>query len=116
MTPEYSINPFDTQLGCRYPTPQERSFLVNFMTLLATPVGEEKAYDGIADMCGMVIDELYKNLADENSPNKYTSGIETAIDQAIEDILIEAREFYRERGIISDEEWKVYMNTLEFEA
>ena len=20
MTPEYSINPFDTQLGCRYPT------------------------------------------------------------------------------------------------
>ena len=26
MTRDYSINPFDTQLGCRYPTPQERAF------------------------------------------------------------------------------------------
>ena len=41
MTPEFSINPFDTQLGCRYPTPQERSFLVNFLTLLSTPLGAE---------------------------------------------------------------------------
>jgi intracellular multiplication protein IcmB len=37
MTPDYSINPFDTQLGCRYPTPADRNFLVNFLTLLGTP-------------------------------------------------------------------------------
>ena len=68
MTPEYAINPFDTQLGCRFPTPQERSFLVNFLTLLATPVGAEKPYDGIADMSGMVVDELYKSFADDGNP------------------------------------------------
>jgi len=50
MTPDYSINPFDTQLGCRFPTAQERGFLVNFITLLSTPLGSERPYDGIPDM------------------------------------------------------------------
>ena len=44
MTPDYAINPFDTQLGCRYPMPQERSFLLNFLILLSTP-GETSPYD-----------------------------------------------------------------------
>jgi intracellular multiplication protein IcmB len=86
MTPEYSINPFDTQLGCRYPTPQDRSFLVNFITLLATPLGAEKPYDGIADMSGLIVDELYKNLVDENKPYVYTPNIEPLVDAILEEI------------------------------
>jgi intracellular multiplication protein IcmB len=86
MTPEYSINPFDTQLGCRFPTPQERSFLVNFLTLLATPLGAEKAYDGIADMAGLVVDELYKSLSDSGKPYSYTQGIEPLVDGILEEI------------------------------
>ena len=38
MRSDYAINPFDTQLGCRHPTPQERAFLVNFLILLSTPI------------------------------------------------------------------------------
>ena len=83
MTPNYAINPFDTQLGSRYPTPLERSFLVNFITLLATPIGESKAYDGIADMVGMVVDELYKSLSDGNAPHRYTPEMEPTIDPII---------------------------------
>ncbi len=86
MTPDYSINPFDTQLGARYPTPQERSFLVNFLTLLATPLGEDRPYDGVADMAGMVVDELYKVLADNGNPYTYTAGLETIVDEIIEEI------------------------------
>ncbi len=86
MTPEYSINPFDTQLGCRKPTPQERAFLVNFISLLATPVGEQKAYDGIADMSGMIVDELYKLLSDGHNPNKYTRDLEPKIDKVLDEI------------------------------
>lgn len=86
MTPDYSINPFDTQLGCRYPTPQERSFLVNFLSLLATPIGEAKPYDGIADMAGMVIDELYKNLADDHAPHRYARDMDPRIDSVLDDI------------------------------
>lgn len=86
MAPNYSINPFDTQLGCRKPTPQERSFLVNFITLLATPVNEPKAYDGISDMTGMVVDEVYKNLTDNQNPNKYTRDLEPEIDKCLDSI------------------------------
>lgn len=34
-------------------------------------------------------------------------------EQVIEDVMKEAREYYRKKGLISDEEWAVYMKTLE---
>ena len=68
MSEEFSINPFDTQLGCRYPTPQERGFIVNFLALLVTPVGKSSTYDGMIDMIGMVVDETYKSYSDKESP------------------------------------------------
>ena len=86
MTPEYSINPFDTQLGCRYPNASERSFLVNFLTLLTTPLGALKPYDGMADLAGMVADELYKAFADEFNPTPYAPGVEELIDGILEEI------------------------------
>ena len=57
MSDAYAINPFDTQLGARMPLPQERAFLVNLVTLLATPVGMDVPYDGVSDMAGMLVDE-----------------------------------------------------------
>jgi len=86
MLPEYSINPFDTQLGSRYPTPSERSFLVNFLALLTTPLGTDKPYDGMPDLAGMVVDELYKGLADEYNPAPYSQGLEELIDGLLEEI------------------------------
>ncbi|HBI21293.1 MAG TPA: type IV secretion protein IcmB, partial [Legionella sp.] len=86
MVPEFSINPFDTQLGCRYPTASERSFLVNFLTLLTTPLGAAKPYDGMPDLAGMVVDELYKSLTDEYKPTPYDPGIEEFIDSILEEI------------------------------
>lgn len=89
MTPEYSINPFDTQLGSRYPTPLERSFLVNFLTLLATPLGAQKSYDGITDLAGMVVDLLYKDKSDLHNPNRYNTAIEHEIDTALLDLKMD---------------------------
>lgn len=86
MTPEFSINPFDTQLGCRYPTPQERSFLVNFITLLTTPLGAAKPYDGMPDMAGLVVDEIYKAFADSGKPRLYTQGLISLVDDVLTDI------------------------------
>jgi intracellular multiplication protein IcmB len=86
MTPDYAINPFDTQLGCRFPSPQERSFLVNFVTLLATPLGSERPYDGVSDMAGLIVDEMYKYLADEGKAHPYTEGIEHQVDDILGEI------------------------------
>jgi intracellular multiplication protein IcmB len=86
MHVDYAINPFDTQLGCRYPMPQERAFLVNFLTLLATPVGNDSAYDGVSDMVGLVVDELYKAFSDTGSPNVYTPGIEDGLDVILKEM------------------------------
>ena len=86
MAPEYSINPFDTQLGCRYPTAGERAFLVNFLTLLTTPLGAAKPYDAMPDLAGMVVDELYKSLTDEFKPTQYDPGVEVFIDSILEEI------------------------------
>src|SRR3990167_8935422 len=86
MTPEYSVNAFDTQLGCRYPSAQERGFLVNFITLLATPLGAERPYDGISDMAGLIVDEMYKYLADDGKPHPYTQGIEPLVDDILSEI------------------------------
>jgi len=86
MTPEYSINPFDTQLGFRFPTSLERAFLVNFVSLLATPIGALKAYDGMSDLVGMVIDEMYKNFSDDVKPTPYTAGVDLLLDAILEEI------------------------------
>jgi len=34
-------------------------------------------------------------------------------EQIVEDVLKQAREYYKKEGLISDEEWTVYMKTLE---
>lgn len=86
MTPDYAVNPFDTQLGCRFPSPQERSFLVNFVTLLSTPLGAERPYDGVSDMAGLIVDEMYKYLADEGKAHPYTQGLESIVDDILSEI------------------------------
>lgn len=86
MSADYSINPFDTQLGYRFPTALERAFLVNFVTLLTTPLGASKPYDGMADLVGQVVDEMYRNLSDEFKPSLYSINVEPLIDSILDEI------------------------------
>lgn len=89
MVKEMSINPFDTQLGCRKPLPQDRAFLVNFLTLLATPVGETKPYDAISDMAGLIVDEMYATLEDDANPKRYARNIDYVVDAKIDELNIQ---------------------------
>jgi intracellular multiplication protein IcmB len=85
MTPEYSINPFDTQLGCRYPLPEERSYLVELITLLCTSPGATP-YDGMMQLVGLCVDEMYRWREDSGAntePRPYLMRIETDVDEAI---------------------------------
>lgn len=86
MSNQYSINPFDTKLGMRYPQVTERSFLIELITLLCTPPGQMEPYDGISQLAGMVVDEMYRWRDDKSSnaePRPYLPRIDTVIDDAL---------------------------------
>jgi len=86
MDKSNAINPFDTQLGCRYPFPVERSFLVNFLTAIGTEPGGTKPPPGLSEIASFCIDELYKHFSDYNKqsqPKKYIEGMDIRIDDAI---------------------------------
>jgi intracellular multiplication protein IcmB len=85
MTKEFAINPFDTQIGMRYPLPHERAFIINLLTLLCTPYSG-KPYDGIDGMIGSVVDEVFKLSADGDatgSPKPYSPRIDKEVDEVI---------------------------------
>ena len=86
MTHQFSINPFDTQLGCRNPLPLERSFLTNFLTALGTDVGETKPPNGLAQLMGVAVDSLYAKFSDRDRkgmPLRYNEGVAPEVDKAI---------------------------------
>jgi len=85
MMPEYAVNPFDTQLGCRYPMPEERSYLTELLTLLCTNPGSAP-YDGMAQLCGLCVDEMYRWRDDAGAntePRPYLMRVEHSVDEAI---------------------------------
>lgn len=81
-----SINPFDTQLGCRKPTAMEREFQVNFFQLLMTDEGETAPYKMAGKMAGVMIDEIYDLFSDKRSPKIYEQHCDSIVDQALESI------------------------------
>lgn len=87
MAHEYAINPFDTQLGCRTPLMNERSYLVELLTLLSTPPGHEKPYDGIQQLVGLVVDEMYRwrdDKAASAEPRPYLPRVDADVDEALQ--------------------------------
>jgi intracellular multiplication protein IcmB len=86
MTQQYAVNPFDTQLGCRYPLIDERSYLVELLTLLCTPPGMERPYDGIQQLAGLVVDEMFRwrdDTAANAEPRPYLPRLDHEVDEAI---------------------------------
>lgn len=87
MSHQYAINPFDTQMGSRVPLPDERSYLVELMTLLCTPPGYERPYDGMQQLCGLVVDEMYRwrdDKAANAEPRPYLPRLESDVDEALQ--------------------------------
>ena len=86
MSHEYAVNPFDTQLGCRYPLMDERSYLVELLTLLCTPPGHESPYDGIQQLAGLVVDEMYR-WRDDAAANSEARGYLPRLDSDVDDAI-----------------------------
>lgn len=80
MTPRDAINPFDTQLGCRFPTSTELQFLRNFLTLMMTEPGQDIPTQGMSSMVTAVLEEMYMNRSDRADAKPYAAGVEPNVD------------------------------------
>ena len=92
MTPDLAINPFDTPPGMRAPYAAGRSFLVNFLSLLA---GAEKndAACPVTGLAGAVVDEAYRRLSDAELPKRYLHVEEPEVDEALSHIGFSVGDF-----------------------
>ena len=84
----YAINVFDTSLGCREPLPYQRSFIKNFITLLATPPGVSVPEEGVSQVADLVISIVYEKFSDQSSqkgqPKLYQKGDDPQVDKMLE--------------------------------
>ena len=83
MTPEYSINPLDTPLGCRLPLPSHITFLTNFVTLLCTPLDSDAPPDGVENLANSAVRAVFRNYADNGVPKRYHPDTDPEIAQAV---------------------------------
>ncbi len=101
MTEEYSINPFDLPLGNRKPLPAHKAFLINFCSLLATPIDAASPAENVPGLIGRAIELAYLELSDAEGgkPRTYQPNV-----------MPELHSFIVEQGIPLDEStcwWEV---------
>jgi intracellular multiplication protein IcmB len=85
-TPEFAMNPCDLPLGMEFPPPEQRAALVDLFTMFATPAETGIAYEGTAELAGMIVDEMYKAVANTQTghPTPYSPGYDLIVDEAVE--------------------------------
>ena len=88
MSSENAINVFDTQLGMRMPTANERVFLINFLSLVCGS-GIEAPSKIMVGLITATIDQVYINLAQNREPHLYTRDEESIVDKALDDAGLE---------------------------
>ena len=76
MTEDYCVNPFDTQLGCRFPTAEEVAFLNNFLLLLVTDPNKETPEEGMVGLVQEIINDMYHKCSDKGSAKRYDVGVD----------------------------------------
>lgn len=67
--------PLTRRWGCRKPLPSHKAFLVNLLSLLATPLDVTAPADGVPGLIGRAIDLAYEELSDGNHPRLYQPNV-----------------------------------------
>ena len=80
---EYGTNPFDTQLGARFPTTREQEFLVDLLTLFCTDPAKREAPPGCSQVAEMLIRIAYEDRATQN-PHLYEPLVDHTVDALLE--------------------------------
>jgi intracellular multiplication protein IcmB len=83
---EDAINPFDPPLGCDRPSPPQLEFLVNFVTLLATPDDRDAPEDGVEGVIRQSIRYAYDEYSRERRPKRFEPSVDEDISKALQEI------------------------------
>lgn len=92
MRPEHAINPFDLPLGCRYPTPEHKAFIINALSQVSTPAEAKHPYTRISEFISKVIDHVYERYSGEGanvSAKRYSPNQEPLVDAALKNLNFE---------------------------
>lgn len=89
---DFAINIFDLPLGARHPLPAKKSFLIDFLCLLATPLGESSPVDGVSAAVQQLVTEVYRQC-DEFQPKVYTPNLFPELDKALSLTSFNVRSF-----------------------
>lgn len=89
MDKSFAINVFDTQLGMRRPLSAERTFLINFLTLICGD-GEKPPTNAMRGLITATIDKAYEEFSDSRNPRRYTRGDILAVDDLLDELGFEA--------------------------
>lgn len=89
MVDSDAINPFDTLLGCRFPTSPHMEFLKNFMSLLMTEPGAESPPSGMSSVIAEVLKDMYSRFSDRGGAAKlYAVGVEPRVDDKLRELRV----------------------------
>lgn len=86
MDASNAVNPMDTQLGCRFPIPAERAFLMNLLSVMVAPAGRELP-DGMRELIGATVQAAYELASDTTAngePKLFNRGTDPDVDAALE--------------------------------
>jgi intracellular multiplication protein IcmB len=81
-TPEFAVNPWDTQLGARLPTSREKDFLCDFMTALCSDPQLKAAPADCARVNEMLLNIVYEARG-THAPNHYEASVDAQVDAAL---------------------------------
>lgn len=84
MEREYAVNPFDLPVCNIKPLPAHMSFLVNLLTLFATPIGGDSAPDSMSGIVRASIDAAYEEFSPERNPKVWHRGIDPEVDKYVD--------------------------------
>lgn len=100
MSPEDSVNVFDTPLGARGPTPLDRSFLVSFLSIVGSS-GVSKPTNAMMGLISAAVDEVYNEFHHDKNPKSYHPHVEPLVDKAL------LEEGYDQEKNVSNSWWYV---------
>lgn len=85
-TKAYAINPFDTHLGFRAPTEQQKRTLAAFLMMMARDKEDDFFDDGISVAAHRIIDALYSRFSDKDfgsTPKTYSRQADIGLSKEI---------------------------------